>query len=90
MTYTSQRKDQGTKPVLQEFMHYANHEQKSLKTVVIVAHRHHYDRCRLLLEERAALKKRTIRAIRPPGWYSDYDPLEAQPRVMSPEEIHCK
>lgn len=87
VTYTSQRKDQGTKAVLDEFMHHAaKHKTKELKTVVVVAHRQHYDRCRLLLEERARVEKRPIFAIPPPEWYWGYDPLEAQPRAMTQEE----
>jgi hypothetical protein len=76
----SKRKDQNTRQVLEEFVNHAAEKGKKFHAAVVVAHRHHYDRCRLLLE------KQGIRAIRPPHLYSGYDPLEAQPRVMSPEE----
>jgi hypothetical protein len=46
----------------------------------VVAHRHHYDRCRLLIE------KVHIGAIRSPDLYEGYDPFEAQPRAMTPED----
>jgi hypothetical protein len=78
--YSSRRVDQGTAGVLNEFVCHAANIGKAIHAVVVVAHRHHYDRCQLLLE------KQGIRVIRPPELYSDYDPLEAQPRVMTPEE----
>ena len=76
--YTSQRKDQGTKPVAKEFL---SHAEGKIKTVAIVAHRHHIDRCFLVLE------KEGIKGLALPDRYSGYDPFEAQPRVMSPEEF---
>jgi len=78
--YRSQHIDQGTGPVLKEFMSHAASKDKAIRAAVVVAHRHHYDRCRLLME------KEGVRAVRPPDLYSGYDPQEAQPRVMSPEE----
>jgi hypothetical protein len=80
VAFASKRIDQGTPAVLKEFMDHAANSGKSIRAAVVVAHRHHYDRCRLLLE------KHRIRAMRPPDQYSGYDPLEAQPRVMTPEE----
>jgi hypothetical protein len=78
--YRSQPGDQGTTAVLKEFMSHAASKEKAIRAAVLVAHRHHFDRCRLLLEGEG------VRAIRPPDLYTGYDPLEAQPRVMSPEE----
>jgi hypothetical protein len=77
---TSKRIDQGTQPVLKEFLDHAANNGKKIHAAVVVAHGHHYERCRLLLEEQR------IRAIQPPNLYLGYDPLEAQPRVMTPEE----
>jgi len=80
LVYVSNRVDQGTSAVLMEFVSHAAITGKAIPAVVVVAHQHHYDRCRLLVE------KQGIRVIRPPDLYSDYDPLEAQPRVMTPQE----
>jgi hypothetical protein len=77
----SKSKDQNTRLVLEEFVNHATGKGKKIKAAVVVAHRHHYERCRLVLK-----KEQDIRAIPPPHLYSGYDPLEAQPRVMSPEE----
>jgi len=77
--YTSQRKDQNTRAVAKEFLSHA--EGRQIKTVLIVAHRHHFDRCRMTLEELE------IKGLALPDPYSGYDPFEAQPRVMSPEEF---
>lgn len=42
---------------------------------------HHYERCRLILQSRF-----NIDGIACPEQYAGYDPFEAQPRVMSPNE----
>lgn len=83
VAYESNCQDQGTNDVLKEFVkHYkATHKGKKPKTVVLVAHRHHYDRCQILL------KKKGIRAIQLPDQYSGYDTLEAQPRAMTAEDF---
>ena len=87
--YTGQRKDMGTKEVLQEFMHYALHERKKRDAVIIIAHRHHYERCRVLIGKQADLEEIKIKVIQPPiaDQYSGYDSKEAQPRAMSSEEF---
>ena len=76
--YQSSRKDQGTAQVTDEFI---AHAKEPIRTVVVVAHRHHFERCRIILE------KKGITGLPPHDQYSGYDPLEAQPRVMSPEEF---
>lgn len=78
--YASRRVDQGTRAVLDEFVSHAKNKGKTHRLVVVVAHRHHFDRCRILVVER------DIEVLRPPELYSGYDPLEAQPRAMTPEE----
>lgn len=79
--YASKRVDQGTGRVLGEFINHANSKGQEIETVVAIAHRHHFERCRLLIE------RQSIKVIHPSDLYSGYDPLEAQPRVMSPEEF---
>jgi len=81
VTYSSKRKDQGTKDVACEFIAHATNSGKTITTVIVVAHRHHYERCRILLE------KLNIAGLPTQDQYSNYDPLEAQPRAMSPEEV---
>jgi hypothetical protein len=77
----SKRLDQGTPAVLDEFISHAAKEGKAIPAVVVIAHQHHYDRCRILVE------KKGIGVIPPPTeLYSSYDPEESQPRVMSAEE----
>jgi hypothetical protein len=78
--YASKRVDQGTPAVLREFLDHASAKGKAIKSAVIVAHGHHFERCRLLAERLG------LHAVPGPTRYSDYDPQEAQPRVMSPEE----
>jgi hypothetical protein len=79
--YASTRVDQGGQGVLTEFIdNYSAKKGEKPKKVVVVAHRHHFDRCRIQVE------KRGITVLRPSEFYSGYDPLEAQPRVMSAEE----
>jgi len=78
VAYASTRKDQGTAPVADEFI---AHTKKSIQTAVVVAHQHHFERCRLILE------KKGITGLPTCDLYSGYDPFEAQPRVMSPEEF---
>lgn len=79
--YSSRRVDQGTYGVAKEFDDELKRSGKSVQSVVIVAHRHHYERCRVILE-----RSFNITGLSPPDLYSGYDPCEAQPRVMSPEE----
>jgi hypothetical protein len=80
-TCVTHRIDQGTAGVLKHFICEAKKKGRNLQCVVVVAHRHHFERCRLLLEDQGI-----SRVLPPPSFYSGYDPLEAQPRVMSPEE----
>ncbi|HKB03359.1 MAG TPA: hypothetical protein VKD90_14135 [Gemmataceae bacterium] len=78
--FRSPRLDLGTAPVLATFLDHARLTGKSINRVVVVCHRHHYERCRLILDRDG------ITAIPPHRWYSGYDRDEAQPRVMSPDE----
>jgi hypothetical protein len=48
---------------------------------VLLAHQHHYERCRIVLAHRG------IKGLPAGEPYFDYDDFEAQPRVMSPEEF---
>lgn len=77
---SSSRKDQGTFPVGEEFMSYAKTNNIKTDTVIILAHRHHYERCRLVLQRLG------VKGLPNDDPYEEYDEEEAQPRVMSPEE----
>jgi hypothetical protein len=79
--YESSRKDQGTIKVADEFVRHALSSNKKVGTVVLLAHRHHYERCRIILE------KKGITGLQEDKPYSGYDELEAQPRVMGPEDF---
>ena len=74
--FSSSRVDQGTASVAKEFLDHAT----SIRTVLLLAHQHHYERCRIILE-RMGVKSEPI-----PDLYAGYDDREAQPRTMSPEE----
>jgi len=78
--YASAPMDQGTFAVASEFISHAKRVGKQIRSVVLVAHRHHFERCRLILE------RKNITSLPTADRYSGYDPLECQPRVMSPEE----
>ena len=78
----SKEKDQGTKDVAAEFHDEIKRTQANIQTVVIVAHRHHVERCRLILENDFNLKGLPYK-----GGYDKYDPSEAQPRVIN--SSHC-
>ena len=80
VAYATSRIDQGTRPIAKELLGQARQARKTIQTVVVVAHRHHFDRCRIVLE------KEGIRSLPTPEQYSGYDPFEAVVRVMSPEE----
>jgi len=80
VVYASSRKDQGTFGVAEEFMSYAKTNNINTDTVIILAHRHHYERCRLVLERLG------VKGLQDNDPYGGYDDEEAQPRVMSPEE----
>ena len=71
-----------TKTAIQQFLARAKLRglPKPAK-VAVVAHRHHIDRCITLLK-----MDFQIDGVPSPELYADYDPLECQPRVMSPEE----
>lgn len=77
----SSRKDQSTLAVANEFIRHALSKNAKVGTVVLLAHQHHYERCRIILEEKG------ITGLPAHTAYAGYDPLEAQPRVMSPEEF---
>jgi hypothetical protein len=47
---TSARKDQGTQDVAVEFVAHAAKVGQKVSTVVVIAHKYHYERCRLVLE----------------------------------------
>jgi len=79
--YQSSRKDQNTAAVTDEFIEHAEKSKETIRTVVVVAHRYHFERCRVILE------KKKITGLPPHDQYSGYDPFEAQPRVMSPDEF---
>ncbi len=78
--YPSSRQDQGTFGVAEEFIRYARGNNINTGTVIILAHRHHHERCRLVLERLG------VNGLRYGDPYEGYDEEEAQPRVMSPEE----
>jgi hypothetical protein len=80
VAYTSSRIDQGTILVARELLSQARQSRETIKTIVVVAHRHHFDRCRIVLE------KEGIKCLPTPEEYVGYDPLEAVVRVMSPQE----
>lgn len=77
---TSSRKDRGTYAVAHEFISHAHAQNVSIQKVVLLAHQHHYERCRIILQQQGIT---CLPAGKP---YSGYDDYEAQPRVMSPEE----
>jgi hypothetical protein len=79
--YVSKREDQGTGPVADEFIAHARACGKQIESVLLLAHRHHFERCRIILESKG------ITGLPLPDQYSGYDPFEAQPRVMSPEDF---
>jgi len=78
---TSSRKDQNTRDVACEFVAHAARAGQKISTVIVVAHRYHYERCRLVLE------RMKITGLPTKDQYSGLDPHEAQPRAMSPEEM---
>ena len=80
VAFASSRKDQGTFSVAAEFINHSRANGIDAKTVIIVAHRHHYERCRLVLERLGS------NGLQEDDPYDGYDKDEAQPRVMSPEE----
>ena len=73
-------KDLGTFHVAKSFIEQSNGIK--FKKVIIVAHQHHMERCRIILKDDLG-----IEGIPSPTMYQDYDDFEAQPRVMSPEEF---
>ena len=78
--FPSSRRDQGTFGVAEEFISYAGTHSINVDTVILVAHRHHHERCRLVLERLG------VKGLPDHDPYEGYDEEEAQPRVMSPEE----
>jgi hypothetical protein len=79
--FASSRKDQGTGAVADEFVAHVLSSNAKARAVVLLAHQHHYERCRIILE------KKGIIGLPIDDPYSEYDEFEAQPRVMSPEEF---
>jgi len=81
--YSTPAEDIGTKKVIEYFL--AENEKKKQakpKKVIVVAHQHHMARCVLILRSDFG-----IIGIPSAEEYNQYDPLEAQPRVKSPEEF---
>jgi hypothetical protein len=77
---TSSVKDQGTEPVIREFIEALGWTgNEAGKTVVIAGHRHHAPRIAMLLAAKG------VKALLPPVELPDGydDPLEAQPRAKS-------
>lgn len=70
--------DMNTREAILQFM--AKHSGDTPYKVIVVAHRHHTERCVLMLN------KFEIEGLPSPIAYSEYDPLECQPRAMSPNE----
>jgi hypothetical protein len=79
--FASSPKDQGTAAVADEFIAHALSTNAKVGTVVLLAHQHHYERCRIILE------KKGIKGLPTDTPYPYYDELEAQPRVMSAKEF---
>ncbi len=67
--------DIGTGGVIKRFLA----DVPQAKSIIIVAHRHHIDRCHILLREDFGLESTSS-----PREYDGYDTEEAQPRVRSP------
>ena len=81
--FSSSRKDQGTNAVAAEFVNHAEDNVFGKRSVMLLAHQHHYERCRIVL------KRMDVQSVPiPPKYprYDKYDEYEAQPRVMSAEE----
>ena len=76
----SDRKDLVTIEVAATFLDHARNTISSVDTVVLLAHQHHFERCRIILERMG------VACVSPNQTYNQYDEYEAQPRVMSPEE----
>lgn len=79
--FASSPKDQGTKDVACEFLAHAVSIGKKISKVVVVAHRYHFERCRLVLQGM------NITGLPIRDQYSGFDSQESQPRAMSPEEM---
>ncbi len=79
VAFSSSPTDQGTFAVAKEFVKAAIESEVNIKTVLLLAHKHHYERCRLILQQMG------IQSVSA-GEYDKYDRDEAQPRVMSQEE----
>jgi hypothetical protein len=73
--FSTPAEDIGTGGVIKRFLAYV----PQAKNIVVVAHRHHIDRCHILLREDFGLE-----SISAPNEYDGYDKEEAQPRVKSP------
>lgn len=79
--FSSSRKDQGTFAVAAEFVDHAEKNVFGKRSVMLLAHQHHYERCRIVL------KRMGVQRVPIPKRYpNEYDEQEAQPRVMSAEE----
>jgi hypothetical protein len=81
IAFTSSPKDQGTNDVAREFLAHAASIGKKISRVVVVAHRYHFERCRLVLQ------RMNIIGLPTRDQYSGFDLQESQPRAMSPEEM---
>lgn len=81
--FSSSRKDQNTIAVAKEFVDHTEKNVFGKRFVMLLAHKHHYERCRIVL------KRMGVQIVPIPEKYPRYDKYdehEAQPRVMSAEE----
>jgi hypothetical protein len=82
--YRSPIADIGTKEVIDCFVDHRKVEKRhEFKKVIAVAHRHHVNRCIIILKEDFDIESSWCNKPRP---YGEYDPREGQPRASSPEE----
>lgn len=80
--YSAAEEDMNTVTAIKQFLVRANqHGIPTPAKVACVAHRHQMERCIRVLDSDFG-----IHAVPAPEQYDAYDPLECQPRVMSPEE----
>lgn len=80
--FSSDEADMNTKTAVEQFLERAGIRQDSRDEVIVVAHRHHMERCVRSVQVYSGLI-----ALPSPITYAGYDPFECQPRVMSPDEF---
>jgi hypothetical protein len=79
--YSSPAQDMGTGKAVDYFKDHAKEQTFTINTAIVVAHRHHMDRCILTLRDKG------VQGIPCQESYEGYDQKEAQLRVVSPEEF---